>query len=202
MKKIFIYGENCANYKKAVERVGGEALVSLNAELARECDGLILPGGGDVSPCMYGSAEKNCRDTDIKRDCVEQYLIAVFLRKKSPIFGVCRGMQALNVYFGGTLNQTIPEKNLHFNADGDVYHDIKLNKRGFLYEIYKKPTLNVNSAHRQCVNARGFGLFLSSVSPDGVYESLENLSKKIIAVQFHPERMTDGEKIYEYFLNL
>ena len=202
MKKIFIYGDECLNYKNAVENAGGKAVVSLNAELARECDGLILPGGGDISPCMYGSAEKNCRDTDIKRDCTEQYLIAVFLRKKSPIMGVCRGMQAINVYFGGTLNQTIPEKSAHFNEAADVYHDLKLNKRGFLYEIYKKPVISVNSAHRQSVGARGFGLFLSSVSPDGVFESLENLSKKIIAVQFHPERMAGGGKIYEYFLTL
>ena len=202
MKKIFIYGKTCHNYKNAVEKAGATAIVSENAELARECDGLLLTGGGDISPCLYGSAENNCRNTDIKRDCAEQYLIAVFLRKKAPIMGVCRGMQALNVYFGGTLSQRIPEKDLHFCEDSDVFHDIKLNERGFLYQIYNKPAITVNSAHRQCVNARGFGLFFSSVSPDGVYESLENLSKKIIAVQFHPERMEGGEKIYDYFLTL
>ncbi len=202
MKKIFIYGETAENYEKALSSAGGFAVVSKNAELLRECDGLLLPGGGDISPCLYGSAEKRCFDVDLKRDCAEQYLIAIALSKKLPILGVCRGLQAINVYFGGTLCQKIDEAELHYSPLGDVFHTIALTEKGFLHEIYAENEILVNSAHRQCAKARGYGLSVCARAKDGTVEALQNLQKKIIAVQFHPERMAGGEKIYEFFLNL
>lgn len=202
MKKIFIYAASSDNYARAVENAGGEPVCSPNAELLRECDGLLLTGGGDISPCVYGSAENNCVNVDLKRDCTEQYLIAVALKLNLPIMGVCRGMQAINVYFGGTLRQKIDDCNLHYSDLGDVYHDIELSQNGFLHEIYGKSVITVNSAHRQCVKARGYGLSVCAKATDKTPEAAQNLNKKIIAVQFHPERMPQGEKIYEYFLSL
>ncbi len=202
MKKIFIYDENALNYANAVLKAGGEPVLSKNAELLRECDFLLLTGGGDISPCLYGSAEKHCFNVDLKRDCTEQYLLATALKKKLPIMGVCRGLQAINVYFGGTLCQKIQEASLHYCENKDVYHPVNLSERGFLRDLYKSEKINVNSAHRQCVGARGYGLQVCARSADGVIEAVQNLQKKIIAVQFHPERMADGQKIYDYFLNL
>lgn len=202
MKKIFICGEKTDNYARAILSAGGEPVISENPELLRKCDGLLLPGGGDISPCMYGSAENNCVNVDLKRDCTEQYLIAVALRKSLPIMGVCRGMQAINVYFGGTLQQKITEDKLHYSTEGDVYHAVYLTENCFLREIYKAEVITVNSAHRQCVKARGYGLKICAKATDGTPEAAQNLQKKIIAVQFHPERMPHGEKIYKYFLSL
>lgn len=202
MKKIFIYGEKPNNYARAILRSGGEPVITENAELLRKCDCLLLTGGGDISPCMYGSAENNCANVDLKRDCTEQYLIAVALRLGLPIMGVCRGMQAINVYFGGTLQQKIAENELHYSKERDVYHQIFLSENCFLREIYKADTITVNSAHRQCVKARGYGLKICAKAKDGTAEAAQNLQKKIIAVQFHPERMPHGEKIYQYFLSL
>lgn len=202
MKKIFIYGKGFENYLRALKNAGAEAIVSENAELSRECDGLLLPGGGDISPCFYNSAERLCSGVDLKRDCAEQYLIAIFLRQNKPIMGVCRGMQMLNVYFRGTLEQKIKRADMHYATGSDVYHPIFNNKGSFIYELFGE-TCTVNSAHKQAVKIIGSGLKICARAPDGTIEALQNPNKKIVAVQFHPERMEKGgNEIYEYFLSL
>lgn len=202
MKKIFIYGKGYDNYARALNDAGAQAVISENAELSRECDGLLLPGGGDVSPCFYNSAERFCTGVDLKRDCAEQYLIAVFLRQNKPIMGVCRGMQMLNVYFRGTLEQKIRRADMHYAAGTDVYHPIFSTQGGFTYKLFGEK-FTVNSAHKQAVKIVGAGLKICARAPDGTIEAIQNLNKKIVAVQFHPERMENrGNEIYEYFLSL
>ena len=206
MKKIFIYGEEntFVNYKNALEKVGAKAIISTDIQKARDCDGLLLAGGGDVSPCFYSAKEKNCRSVDLVRDVNEQYLIALFERRNTPIMGVCRGLQILNVYFSGTLAQSIEKKHLHYNEKHDVFHPI-INS-GFMRDVLGKNII-VNSCHRQQTDVSGKRLRALSVSPDGVIEGLYLPRSRIFGVQFHPERPfengnADGIKLYEYFLTL
>ena len=208
MKKVFIYGTTdiYENYVRALNAVGAQAILSEDVGKAKECDALLLAGGGDVSPCLYGQSSVSCRAVSLKRDISELYLIASFLSRRAPVMGVCRGLQILNVFFEGTLNQYVPQKELHYDENGDVYHTITIAEKGFMYPLFGK-TLTVNSAHRQTVKTLGKNLKACATSPDGQIEALFHKTQKVIGVQFHPERMTDREsnareKIYSYFISL
>lgn len=210
MKKIFIYGmpNILVNYKKAVSRscFNATCIISTNINESTECDALLLAGGGDVSPCLYHSCENKCKSVDLIRDIDEEYLIARFIKEDKPILGVCRGMQILNVFFGGTLNQTIEKAKKHYNNEKDVYHNVYNCKKGFMNELFGDKTM-VNSAHRQSVKALGEKLFVCSKSSDNIVEALQHENGRIIAVQFHPERLSGeneqtGKVIYDYFLSL
>ncbi len=208
MKKIFVYGDPAVlvNYYKAVKDSGAECVISENVAQAKDCDALLLAGGGDVSPCLYGTAKTNCKAVSLKRDISELYLIALFLRRNAPVMGVCRGLQILNVFFEGTLNQSIAHEEIHYCKNKDVTHRITNAEKGFMRELFGDKLI-VNSAHRQSVNKLGKGLTVCSESNDDVIEAFEHKSKKVIAVQFHPERMSDinGNArtfIYDYFISL
>lgn len=208
MKKIFIYGDPVVlvNYDKAVSDVGAECVISENVADAKRCDALLLSGGGDVSPCLYGTARTNCKAVSLKRDISELYLIALFLRRNAPIMGVCRGLQILNVFFDGTLNQSIAHEEIHYDKNKDVTHKITNSKKGFMRKLFGE-NLIVNSAHRQSVNKLGKGLIVCSKSSDNVIEAFEHNDEKVLAVQFHPERMGDINArartcIYDYFISM
>lgn len=207
MKKVFIYGDEkvLVNYKIAVEKAGGKAVISENVYAAKDCDALILAGGGDVSPCFYGAIEKNCKSVSLIRDVTEQYLLALFERRAAPVLGVCRGLQLINVYFGGTLAQSITNAKMHKCESGDAYHRI-YDLSGFMAKLYERsPT--VNSCHRQRIDMLAKGVLCRAKSRDGVIEAIEVKGSRIIGVQFHPERPFFGDdesgiKIYDYFLSV
>lgn len=206
MKKVFIYGDEkvLVNYKVAVEKAGGKAVISENATAAKDCDALILAGGGDVSPCFYGAIEKNCKSVSLVRDVTEQYLLALFERRAAPVLGVCRGLQLINVYFGGTLAQSITNARMHKCESGDAYHPLG-GLCGFMAKVYEgNPT--VNSCHRQKIDILAKGVRCCAKSRDGTIEAIEVKDSRIIGVQFHPERPffggdESGIKIYDYFLS-
>ena len=208
MIKVFIYGEEkiLLNYKNALTAVGVQPVFSVDLRLAADCDGLLLAGGGDISPCFYRSKERNCRSVSLVRDVSEQYLIAQFERKNAPIMGVCRGMQMLNVYFGGTLAQSIVKSCLHYGDKQDVYHEITC--KNFMRDLYGKSTM-VNSCHRQKIDICGKNVIPCAYSQDGVIEAVCLRDKKIFGVQFHPERpfgdcdsAQSGIRLYEYFISM
>ncbi len=121
--------------------------------------------------------------------------------------GVCRGLQMINVYFSGTLAQSIEKARLHYDETRDVYHETE-NKSGFMRDIFGK-SLFVNSCHRQKIDLTGKNVVPCAFSPDGVIEAAYRKGTKIFGVQFHPERpfssagdLSKGLLIYEYFLSL
>lgn len=163
-----------------------------------DADCLILTGGGDVSPCIYGKTFSKAENVDIKRDQTELYFLEKYFKKRKPILGICRGLQLVNVFFGGTIAERVYLHDQVFNADR---RHLVITKNGtFLRKIYGEKLL-VNSAHRQAVENVGNHLTISGEALDGVIECLTY--ENVILTQFHPERMGKvGLKIFEAFKNL
>ena len=181
---VFLSKEPSPNYRNALIRCGFSV-----ADDMKSADGLVLTGGGDVAPCVYGNVEVSSKNVDIVRDNYELYLIKRFLYDDKPILGICRGLQILNVYFGGTLAQDIPRH----SGEKDV--TVKCDFFGVFEKLYGKSG-NVLCNHHQSVDRLGKGLLVAALSKDKCVEAVSG--KKIIATQFHPERMTDGFPLCGY----
>lgn len=165
---------------------------------------LLLTGGGDVDPARYGQkAHPKTGDIIPARDVLEEKLIRKFLEMGRPVFGICRGIQILNVVMGGKLIQHVPDwlkkhgkKEIHSPDAGDAVHPLKLAMRTSLGKALRGVT-QVNSHHHQAADPAhlGKGLRLAASSPAGVPEALvegDGVAAPIIAVQWHPERMDEG----------
>jgi putative glutamine amidotransferase len=174
------------------------------------CDGLVLTGGVDIKPdkADYANAPKYFYP---ERDEFETKVLLKALDLKIPILGICRGLQLINVNFGGTLILDLGENEneIHKRGDTDKIHEIYLDENSLLYKITQNGNGSVNSAHHQAVDKLGLGLKIAAKSPNGVVEAVEldnSEDQFLLAVQWHPERMTDQENpftknIREAFLN-
>jgi putative glutamine amidotransferase len=168
-------------------------------ELAR-VDGLLMTGGGDVHPSHYGSdVELNqLKGVDGRRDAFELDLVDRALEINLPILGVCRGMQLVNVYLGGSVIVDLVSAgyNNHASAGEDeVSHEVIVAPGSLLGNMTRSEQLVVNSSHHQAVGRLGNGLMVGAASPDGVTESAEWIVKDrmpfLLLVQWHPERMKE-----------
>lgn len=169
-------------------------------------DGLMIIGGCDVNPLLYHENPLPLLgETDYPRDLYEIALIKKATQKNIPIFGVCRGLQVINVAFGGTLYQDLsyaPQKILlHSQKERRecASHTINIQENSFLYPIFQDRGY-VNSFHHQAIDQLGKGLKAVAYSEDQMIEAIEHISLPITAVQFHPEDMckTD-QKMQEIF---
>ena len=212
MKRIFMRGEaeKLANYVAALTASGAEPVVSMDLSLSEDCDGLLLPGGADVDPALYGQENTASAGIDLERDRDEIELVKRFFALGKPILGICRGHQVLNIAFGGTLIQDVENRERHvWKEDGDSIHTA-LAVHPFMQSLYGEE-FPVNSAHHQAVEKLGEGLIPTCESEEGINEGFIHKDGKIIAVQFHPERIAfaharpdavDGSKIFDAFLAL
>ena len=154
------------NYRAAVQKAGGIPCFHTAPEV---CDCLLLPGGGDLEPWRYRQANTASRNLEPDRDALEWSLLAHFLSRKKPILGVCRGMQVINVFFGGDLVQDWPG---HSAADGaDRLHAIKT-APSRLRALYGTHCI-VNSSHHQVVGQLGDHLEPLQWADDGAVEPPE-----------------------------
>ncbi len=206
-------------YIRAVERAGGFPIIipiledKENIDIYLDLiDGLVLTGGADILPSLFGEDPmKETTSICLDRDMMELKLVEKAIERNIPILGVCRGLQVINVALGGNLYQDIPKQVA--GAHGHVsiesvftgYHDIKIEKDSFLYEIFNKDKLLVNSLHHQAVKDLGEGLKVSAKSNDGIIEAIEGLDKPIYCVQFHPEALAEKKEeflnIFKFFIN-
>ena len=179
MKTVYL-SVRLKNYESALALVGAPL-----AETPENADVLLLPGGGDMHPRFYGQALNGSEDLDEARDARELTLIDNFLCAGKPVIGICRGLQVLNVYFGGTLRQHIEG---HSQIDGvDRLHVINTTP-GLLRELYGT-RCTVNSAHHQAVWRLGTGLQAFACAEDGTVEAVGHRTLPVFAVQWHPERL-------------
>lgn len=163
---------------------------------ALECDGLLLPGGADVDPHLYGQEPtEKCGKPNVLRDTAEPKLLEAYLPTGKPILCICRGVQLLNVHFGGTLHQDIADtqvcRHTSFPGKNRGSHKAKILPRTKLSQIFGEEIISVNSLHHQAADKVGPGLAVSAVSEDGFIEGLEvSLHPFCLGVQWHPEHMS------------
>lgn len=209
MSQILVSGtkDRMEPYCKAIERAGMKS-VALYAPMKeiQLYDGLLLCGGGDINPQWYGEEDVNSHQIDPVREYSDFRLICRFIAERKPILGICRGMQVLNVAFGGTLIQDLGEGNLSHQGKGsaDRYHGVRTIERSLMGQLYGANTI-VNSYHHQAVDRIGQGFCVTMKSKDGVAEALEHTHLPIFAVQWHPERIplqdgnADGDAIFRAY---
>ncbi|MGP6138627.1 gamma-glutamyl-gamma-aminobutyrate hydrolase family protein [Jeotgalibaca sp. A127] len=161
-------------------------------------DALILSGGHDVDPELYGEEpHRNLTLTFPKRDAFDFALYEAAIEKGIPVLGVCRGLQLINVYHGGSLYQDLPaqydaELLLHVQKAPfeTPLHGISVQPGSHLYDVIGAHT-KVNTLHHQAIKNLGTGLKAVAHSQDGIVEAIEPTDPNIdmIAVQWHPEIM-------------
>lgn len=165
------------------------------AAVVDRMDGILISGGGDINPARYGAENVSSSEIDPMRDEWELALVEATQAASKPLLGICRGVQLLNVAFGGTLEQHVWNSEVHpdlWNDDRTSLrlgtHDVTLT--GMLREIYGKDRRRVNSYHHQSVDRVGEGLVVVAVADDGRPEGLESPGEwPALAVQWHPERL-------------
>lgn len=191
-------------YVGAVERAGGAPFIlpltedaALMEQMAALCDGALFTGGDDMHPSYYGCClHEHCGELTPVRDRSEVLFARAFLKTGKPYLGICRGIQFLNVMYGGTLYQDIPSEYRRLSVHRqprpfDVpFHGVSLVRGGALCRILGKDRIEVNSMHHQCVKKLGKGLVAEGYADDGVLEAFSDPARGFgLAVQWHPEHL-------------
>ena len=164
-------------------------------QAAELCDGFLFTGGHDVSPDIYGEKPLEGKvSSNRRRDVMELFVLRKALESDKPVLGICRGIQFINVAFGGSLYQDIPTQyssktDHHQSAPYDVpIHSVNIVKDSPLYDCLRKEKLEVNSYHHQAVKDIAPKLKAMAISEDGLIEALYSPDYRFLwAVQWHPE---------------
>lgn len=212
------------HYIEAVQKSKGIPIVlpvleEFNTETIKRqvslVDAILIQGGIDVTPSFYG--EEALPELDITCLKTDKFLLEVIKyakERKIPILGICKGMQLINVSYGGTLYQDIKYAGLdsksHRQSEESItkpFHSINIEKNSLLGKIFdNKEKLMVNSYHHQAVKDLGKGLVIDAKADDGIIESIhyDDKSQWILGVQFHPEQLSrnneDFRAIFSEFI--
>ena len=205
-------GGNAANYLAAVEAAGGTGEARYLPDPDLSYSGLILAGGDDMDPALFGQENQGSQGIDRARDEAELALLDAFCGAGRPVLAICRGHQVVNVWLGGGLIQDLGPDLVPFHQKegGDQVHLIRAVEGSLLHRLYG-PVFPVNSSHHQGLGRLGRGLRATAWTENGVIEAVEHDALPLISVQFHPERMTgalartdtvDGGEIFRTFVEL
>lgn len=165
--------------------------------------GILLTGGGDIEPTFYNE-KKHYKTSDIfiERDMFEISLLKDAFKRKIPTLAICRGIQIMNVAFGGSINQHI-DGHIQKEDKSTKTHYVNIEKSTILYEIIKEDVIKVNSVHHQAIDkvAKNFKVCATC---DNIIEGIEYINKDIffMGVQWHPEALYDNysKSIFEHFI--
>jgi putative glutamine amidotransferase len=180
-----------SDYARAVTAAGGLPVHLPQhvdpREYAGRLDGLLLSGGADVDPVHYGAAaEPATGPVEDDRDRAELGLVELAVAEDLPVLGICRGLQLLNVWAGGSLHQHVPAHARYDLAPDDEFDAVVVEPASRLAAMYGR-RLRVNSLHHQTVDRVADGWVVTARSTDGTVEALEWQGHDVIAVQWHPE---------------
>jgi len=210
-------------YVKAIEKAGGVPFIIPPIISVEEIetfldffDGILLSGGLDVQPGLYGDRPGFTTKVGPFRDEFEIELVKKAVEKRKPLFAICRGIQVLNVALGGTLIQEIQKVSSlkhTWHSGGEVEvpwwmptHDVEIDQNSLLYKIFQSKILKVNSFHHQAIKNLGKGLIATAFASDGIIEAVEHIKHPFcVGVQWHPEGMFDVHKeqlkLFEAFVD-
>lgn len=204
------------DYIQSVVRAGGIPVllptIHVRADIEAQVaaiDGIILSGGSDIDPLLFGEEPIEKMGFMLpERDRYEIALCHIADTMNKPVFGICRGMQVLNVAFGGTLHQDITMSEGWYikhsqNAKKDVpTHTLEIIPNTILHDIMGCETLVVNSFHHQAVKDIALGYVVTAWSKDGIAEAIERRGKSfLLAVQWHPELMAASHPLMQELFN-
>lgn len=218
--KIVVLGrsKDTANYEKALQAMGVGYTVTMDLGKLPDYDALLLPGGGDITPAFFGQKNHGSKNIDIELDITQLQALDAFVKWEKPVLGICKGMQVINVFFGGTITQHIKESPGHAWENGDKIHSTSVQPDSFLGKLYGERMIT-NSAHHQAIDRLGRNLRTVQTSDDGIIEGIAHKWLPILGVQWHPERQffhspccpqvrepadepADGKILFSYFLSL
>jgi putative glutamine amidotransferase len=208
------------DYEESVRRAGGEPVILdyrayPPAEVVRAFAGIVLPGGGDVLPSVYGAPpHPTFHAAEPGRDEYELELARRAHEADVPLLAICRGIQVLNVARGGTLIQDIPTETAN-----PLNHDVREPRVAIAHEAWiasgslldrlmrerlDSDVAPVNSRHHQAVKDAGAGLVVTATAPDGIVEAIEDPTRRFcLGVQWHPEnfyRTGEFSPLFEGFV--
>ncbi len=192
------------DYFRAIEKAGGLPVIvpaiSTFENLEKLCelaDAILFSGGVDVDPLQYGEEPtRELGEITPERDFTEVNLCQMFYKNKKPIFGICRGIQLINVALGGTLYQDINQipKVLKHSQQAPTWHGthrVFIEEDSWLFQVFKTKEMLVNSFHHQAIKAVAPVLRVVAKASDGIVEAVESkdVNHFVVGVQWHPERM-------------
>lgn len=191
-------------YIASVARAGGipfvfpcvpdnvEAVVDAALE---SVDGLLLPGGCDLSPTLYGDDPAKALDADPVRDAFEIAMLEGAVQREIPVLGVCRGMELINVWRGGTLRNGVTHpgaSDITVEALGKVrVHDVNVTEGTLAHKVFGRDRVEATCVHHQAPDRIGESLTVSVVADDGGIEALEDPASNLFGVIWHPELGVD-----------
>lgn len=211
---VAVFGRpaDTGNYENAFKALHISTVTTLSREALANCRSLLLPGGGDITPAFFGQKNAGSTNIDTELDILQLQALEYAALNGMPVLGICKGMQLINVFFGGTILQHMPQADTHAYNGGDRCHTTTISPGNILYSLYG-PSPAVNSAHHQCIDRPGRNLRILQTAPDRTPEALCHDTLPILGVQWHPERLlpfrqppqafsveTDGSLLLRAFL--
>ncbi len=199
---IAIAGRNkdTKNYEMALKKLGIPYHTTLSTGDFQSMDGLILPGGGDITPSFFGEKNTASRNIDTELDILQIQALESFIRRKKPVLGICKGIQLINICFGGDIWQNLSTADRHRYQNGDQYHGSVIAPESPLYALYGS-RMEINSAHHQGLRRLAPCLEAIQWADDGTIEGIRHKTLPILGVQWHPERLSTGVPLFSYFVS-